>query len=184
MWYLSGIEKIVNIPISMDEALIIIMNNRSEKSIKKAIIMLIASKIKGNTRVYVLHIYVFTRIFEDSNILLMLLELDFTYINNTNLDFNEFKDCLIFLKQRYSEKQLFNLLQYINTNNYLIKELVDLVNEYIFYKKHQTIEFANVKCNLLIIHDEFIRCNSLERNNVLLNIKFKYKYEQKELVWY
>lgn len=169
---------------SLNDAFQYILNNRSEKSVKKALYLSYGEIIKSQNKFNSIYIFVFTKHIKDPNILSKLLDLklqnsldiyDEEY-NEKKLD-NAFETFILFLKKYYTEANIYNILKNKNT---IDDYLTDTIQEILFYEENNLDTFVKTKSNILSIHNMLVKVNSNIRYKKMYEMKFQYSKEEKQ----
>lgn len=144
--------------ITIAKALDTVMNNRKEKSIKKAINQNYLEQLSNGNIYYNTVISLFTKLIKDPNLVVKYIRLYICSIRFSTVDTTNISSLIPFLQQNYSDKQILNMLDSIKTQRDE-NLFIDLLNNY-SYIVNLIGEFIKVKCNMTDLHDEFVRISS------------------------
>ncbi len=187
-YYWENIEKIVNYTQEYPtekEMLNLIINNRQEKSIKKAIYKAYTQSIK--TKYYNPSTdYIFSRTIENVNFLMKLLVLspkikEYLFNDNDNDNSDVIIEFILFLKKYYSEKQITIFFSEYVVNNKDYKNIYKYWKDtlHIIKNKENSIKsleeyFTKVKLTPKKLHDELVRVFHIKSYTVEKKEYFKY----------
>jgi len=161
-----------------------IANHREEKSIKKALYLSYIKFIK-NQEYYPYSSFMFSRCFNDVNLLVKLLSIDNStqkeLVNAENLDIS--MKLIQFLKTFYNEKQISRLFieqmqKYPHSSLRFWSDTVGMLQtaeDLIYIQQH----FVKVKLTLRNLHDKFVEIFNLKRYED--NYKSVFTYTDQEL---
>ena len=166
--------------IYIDTAFEQILNNRKEKSIKKALFVNYLNQIDNNGKFYSAFAEACLKAIKDVNIIVDFLKIDFDYLDLGDFAEEQFiYQIICFLKKHYSEKQILKLFSgYVFSINMTLFR--DLIRHYYYDKDSIEANFRKVPCKILALHDEFVRCSKDERyediqNKILSYSMIEYK---------
>lgn len=160
-----------NSDLDIEDALEFVLDYRKEKTLRKSIFLNYKNQLKIYSSYNLIFPYTLSRCIEDVNILNMMLEIDlyqhFSYLNSHYSFYKYVK----FLKTRFTDKQLENLLK-----SYEKEELFWLVDTVsIFSEIEENIEeLPKIKCNIYELHDAIIELHQLMLQKELFDTKFSY----------
>ena len=169
--------ELTNIKVNyLDEAFQYILNQRKEKSVKRAIYEAYEKMIRSDGKFNPIYTYALTKHIKDPNILSKVINLPFyqkildTYSENDKelLD-NGFESFIVFLKKYYSETQIYNMLK--SEKSRLLK---DIIQEIVFYEGYQGNSFQKTKANLKLLHNALVKANKTQRDIIALEMSFSY----------
>ena len=139
--------------LHIDSAFKIILNNRNEKSVKKALFNNYNYQLEKHGY-YATYLFMqFIKKIEDANILTKLLRLDIYHLNIEKYYIGLFLD---FLLLRYTQKQIYSLfVELANSNNdkvNLFNDLLGQLSEFTSIEEFNK-EAGKIKCNIIDLHD-------------------------------
>ena len=191
---LRGMEK-KNRPMTIDAMINYLLNNRTEHSLRQALIERYRATFwdnVGNKSFYnpdaIYHFdplvpFVVSRSFDDPNIASMLLRNEWVLFEHNNQASDEelytLHDVIwliMFLKRHYSEKQIAKLLLSIPSELAVWDDILALVID----NKHSIRgHFNKVKLNMKSLHDEIVNCTLQEENKIHYHVNFTYEAQYK-----
>jgi len=157
------------------DALNYILNNRKEKSLKKAIFENYQEQMIGKSY-YFIYPYCITKYIKDTNIAKRLLDLDFNKYFKEIINHHSLEYFLEYLTKHFSDKQILNLFK-----SYLKQELfwfVDTLELFAELDDNMRENFEKIHCKYDILHDEIVEYHRLAVEHRLLDIKFNYMQNQ------
>ena len=163
--------------VILEDALKIISNYTNLKSVKKALYNSYILQLKENDTFDPTLINAFCHNIEDPNILVKLLRLKFEYSTTHNSYINGLGPLILFLKNHYTEKQLYRLFRRdLTGNSYFLFR--DMVHD--FYDNQVVIveKFKKTSCKVKSLHDEFVRCLREQRFISMQDEKLSYRREE------
>ena len=164
-WKLEGLDHIFSKFVTQKEALHLVLNERKEKSVKKALYQGYNDAMKKTKYYYPYSDYVFSRTIDNINLLTKLYALHPVIKQNlfTSDTLSEAIELIKFLKNHYIEKQIVNLftkdIQAIDAYKerlLLFRDtlsMLDVHNATVSLEQH----FMKVKLTAKKLHDEIIR---------------------------
>lgn len=160
--------------IDINTALQMISNFRTEKSVRKAVYVNYVNQINNDYEFDPRYIDIYTKTIEDPNILVKFLALntvDFLYSRRHMRE--ELYHPLVFLKQYYTEKQIFKLFstEKNDENAYLLRDALDM---FLYDEETIRLGFRKTRCNVKSIHNEFVRCINEREYFEMSHCEFKY----------
>ena len=164
--------------VTLKTAFSIILNNRKEKSLKKAIYTNFLNQVDYDESFNDALIKIFINKIDDINILVRLLKLDI-YNNDFIYDYADIGAFIDFLKKHYSENQILNLFRRCNETT--LKDMFnDMIYGFSYCKSILNKQFKKVKCDIQTLHDEFIRISFEKRHKDIHKQKLFFDTDQKK----
>ena len=179
-YYWDDVTTLSGDEISIEKALKIVSHYPKEKSVKKAVYQNYVDQLRAHGRYYSIFVEAFSKHFSDVNILVKLLHLSFRKSIYSSIDKSGLDAILLFLKKYYTEKQLLKFFSSVDFN----------IGYYMFRDALSTFEyhpavierlFTKVPCQVIAIHDEFVRCTNIERYEHLYRENQHLHYSQQEM---
>jgi len=184
-WNAKHIPELLSYP-SVRDSLTFILNNRKEKSVRKALYLSYKKKMEQTARRYdPTFDYVILRVFSDANYLTFLLSID--AYNKNNMFHENYPETIIdvftFLKEYYTEKQLFSFIKQSVTgyNHYHLWQdsLRMLSNQGTLsvFREH----FNRSKPQVTLLHDELVRIQNFYINPSKIDMLSVFSYSKQKL---
>ncbi len=184
-WNVQHIPELLTYP-SVTESLAFILNNRKEKSVRKALFLSYKNKMEQTPRRYdPTFDYVILRVFNDTNYLTFLLSID--AYNKNNMFHENYPETIIdvftFLKEYYTEKQLVSFIKQSVTghNHYhLWKDSLRMLSnqETLLLFREQ---FNRQKPQVTLLHNELIRVQNFYINPSKTDMLSTFSYSKQKL---
>ena len=161
---------------TIESALLYILKNRNEKSIKKALYENYLHQIKEYACFKTTLINPIIVTISDANLVVQLLSHNLNRKEIILLEEPYITQFILFLKKYYTEKQIVRAIQQIEDNYYFS----DLLRDFIYVQDALQSLFQKPKCSLSAIHDEIVRCSQIKRYNDLSNKQIYYNFGQEK----
>lgn len=157
--------------ITIEKALKLVIHNRKEKSVKRALYRKYTQQIEIKAFHHLL-ISVFAKHIEDPNLLVRAINMPVTQNEFSKINIETIEKLILFLKLHYSEKQIIVLFDFdIEKKSHLF---IDMLNAFFYAGDGLQDEFQNVTCNITALHNEFSRCLNTIQNEEIKQMKFSY----------
>jgi len=172
LYHNGGVEKT---PLNLLEFL---RSHKTQSSIKRALYRRYKEEISEG-KFYPINSYIICRIFDDPNFTTRMLDhhdIVFTYSNDyqsISLFAASHIRLVEFLKQHYSEKQIFQMFQNMGDDPSYWEDSVSMFNS-LFDNEQISTYFQSPRANVRAIHDELVRSRYLLRNIYNKSVDFIY----------
>jgi hypothetical protein len=161
----------------VEEGLLFLLQNRKEKSIKKAIFQNYQNQIQTHNHFKTVLINVVLACIEDVNFICELLNRNL-YTKYINISEELFvKQFIFFLKKYYEQKQIVRFIKEIaDEQSYFL----DTLREFIYLQHNLDEIFQKPKCTVIGLHDELVRCSSEKYRELQYSIMISYLHNQED----
>jgi len=167
--------------ITIQKALLEVINNRKEKSIRKAIFKNYQNQLKstacGETIFQWKVINLFCKEIKDPNLLSKLIGSDILLNINFSIQEQDQLELIAFLKNHYTFKQIIRLFLLSEENFMFFEDLIYTLTE---SKNIINQEFQKVKCTPKALHDEFVKCANIDYRRTIIDKTITYSNKIKK----
>lgn len=172
----EDVDQLPKVNQTIESALLYLVRNRNEKSIKKALYKNYLYQIKEHNSFKTTLINPILATFNDANHIVKLLTHNLNRKEIILQDEPDIMQFLLFLKHYYSEKQIVKLLKELDDDYFFI----DTLREFIYIKEQLMTLFTKPKCSLIALHNEMVRCAGIKRYNELSDKQIYYNLGQEK----
>lgn len=157
--------------LTIIEALDYVLNNRTEKTLKKLVFDNYKLQLKNYKCYDFIYIHSIAKYIKDVNILNRMINIDLkSHIELIN-DSYYLISFIEFLSSKFTDKQIENLfISYSKKELFWLIDTVSIFSEVIYYVN----EFEVTKCKVENLHDDIIRYHQIVLNKHLIDVKFDY----------
>lgn len=161
--------------LTVNDALNYVINNRKEKSLKKAVFAHYKEEMIEN-RYYFLYPFCVSKYIQDVNIATRLLKLNFYIYFKGLINHNSLEYFLQYLTKCYSDKQIENLFKsFLKQEIFWFADTIELFAE---LSDDMRDAFPKIQCKYNILHDEIVYYHRLTMDEKLLDTKYIYTTKQ------
>lgn len=165
-------------PLDIKSALMLCSHSRKEKSVKKAVYQFYHRHMEDHFLFEPFYIYVMTQRIQDPNLLVGFLDYELFEVLNLEWDREDLDAFILFLKQYYTEKQIFRLFQLTSFSEKNIRIFYDTMNMYMTSELRIVRYFEKTRCTIGAIHDMFVKCQYLNSYDEKYLSFFQYTPQQ------